>query len=140
MAASLRALRVSAPGVRLSSLVSGVSTHHAALTTSVRELLRVRDTESGGQRGVLDAATLQSTSSAGEAIDIILDRELSGLVVLTGSAVAGLVTERDLLRYAGTRDARVEQAMIPLKDVHCVSPSDSVKTCIDLCMARVCVR
>ena len=107
---------------------------------SVRELLRVRDAEDG-QRSVLDAATLRTSANAGEAIDKLLDQSLSGLVVLgEGSSVMGLVTERELLRFAGSRDTGVEDAMIPLRDLYCVSPSDSVKTCIDLCMARVFLR
>ena len=104
---------------------------------TVRELLRVRDTDAGGQRGVLDNITLQSSALTGEAIDLLLNRNLSGLVVLKGDAqvVVGLVTERELLRFGGNRETVVEDAMIPLREVHSVEPADSVKKCIDLYMA-----
>ena len=89
--------------------------------------------------------TIDSTSTVGDALQKILEHRVGALIVVEPTfSIAGIVTDRDLLKFMrATANARyplhstpVSRVMTPSENVVCVLPQDTRQRAIDIMKAR----
>mmetsp|Transcript_12969 Transcript_12969/g.42292 ORF Transcript_12969/g.42292 Transcript_12969/m.42292 type:complete len:221 (+) Transcript_12969:26-688(+) len=89
--------------------------------------------------------TIPDSQSVGEALAKILEHRVGALIVTEPThAIAGIVTDRDLLKFMRkTANARyplvstpVTDVMTPSENVVCVSPDDTRQRAVDIMKAR----
>lgn len=79
--------------------------------------------------------TVGSTSSAGEALRVMADKDIGALLVLDGERLVGIVTERDLARKLalhGRDPARTEVREIMSDRILYVRPDQTIEECMAL--------
>ena len=87
-------------------------------------------------RGSDELHTLPASASVGEAVDLMVQREIGAVLLMTeDELVAGIFTERDLLVRvvkAGLDTARTPLSLVMTRDVRFVSPGTTVEAAMAL--------
>jgi CBS domain-containing protein len=86
-----------------------------------------------------DPRTLDSDASASEAARLMQQYDIGDVIVLDGTSVRGIVTDRDIVVRAvaqGREPALVRLASICSDDVTTVRPDDSIDTAVALMRER----
>jgi CBS domain-containing protein len=76
-------------------------------------------------------------STVYDAIEQLNERRIGALLVMTGEALDGIVSERDYarkiaLQNRSSKDTRVADIMTPAERLHTVSPETSIAACLEL--------
>jgi CBS domain-containing protein len=74
-----------------------------------------------------------------DAIKLMADKDVGGLIVLDGSKIVGMFTERDYARNVFLKGRGSPQTLvgeIMVSDVACVKPDKSVEECMAIMTAR----
>ena len=87
-----------------------------------------------GEKG-RDIWAVDETSSVYEALEVMADKNVGALVVFSGDALSGILSERDyarkvILAAKGSRETLVSEIMTP--DPFTVDLSDTVTSCMQL--------
>ncbi|KAJ8603549.1 hypothetical protein CTAYLR_004870 [Chrysophaeum taylorii] len=88
--------------------------------------------------------TIETAAFVADALEKIVTNRIGALIVTETSTIAGIVTDRDLLKFMrATHNARyplattpVTQIMTPSERVVCVGPEDTRQQAIDIMKAR----
>jgi CBS domain-containing protein len=87
-------------------------------------------------RGSDELLTLPASASVGEAVDLMVQRDIGAVLLMTeDDLVAGIFTERDLLVRvvkAGLDAARTPLSLVMTRDVRFVSPGTTVEAAMAL--------
>jgi CBS domain-containing protein len=87
----------------------------------------------------IDPRTLDGDASATEAARLMQQYDIGDVIVLDGSSIRGIVTDRDIVVRAvaqGREPALVRLASICSDDVTSVEPNDSIDTAVALMRER----
>lgn len=93
--------------------------------------MRIRDILSRKGR---DVFTIEPGRSVQDAVEVLVQRNIGSLVVVEGSAVHGIVTERDILRLAARRPVTFGElriADVMTTDLVTAEPGDEIGSVMD---------
>ena len=100
----------------------------------ISQVLKAKQQQSSSSRPVIP-----HTSTLREAVDVCMDRGLSGMLVIDDQKVAGLVTSRDLLRILHANlssehvlSTPIKDYMTPIERVIYAKPHETIGICRDI--------
>jgi CBS domain-containing protein len=92
----------------------------------IEEILRSKGSE---------VVTITETESVLDAVRLLVDRNIGGLVVMEGLRPTGIITERDVLRVTGRAPGQLGSmtvGSVMTREVITASPQDSLTTMMDV--------
>ena len=79
--------------------------------------------------------TVAPDVTAYDALQIMVDRDISALLIVSERNLLGILTERDYARkvvYLGRSSKDTLVSDIMTKSVHCVTPEDTIESCMEI--------
>lgn len=106
----------------------GIIHKNLSIDTQAEQVRRVKKYESGIVR---DPITIEPSATLGELISLTSDRGISGVPVVSGDALLGIITNRDV-RFETRLDAQVRDVMTPKEQLVTADENASVSAIRDI--------